>query len=256
MQDSSARGAKSRSGAEGATQALVCWGASLACTIVAGCSATSVDQPTRQPVQTSSLAHPVPQAPMLHSATSNPSMPPKTAMAFAPSGSVPKVRGVYKVGSPYVVAGVTYVPSEDLNYDKVGLGSWYGLDFHGKQTANGEFYDMNALTAAHPTLPLPSYAWVTNLRNGRTVLVRVNDRGPYKPGRIIDMSRGAARALGYEGQGVTEVRVRYAGRAPLESDDDRRERMHLASQPWARGIAPPYSLGMRPAAERQIASQQ
>lgn len=162
----------------------------------------------------------------------------------AASGPVPRVKGLYKVGNPYVVAGVTYVPVEDPGYDRVGMGSWYGPDFHGKQTANGEMFDMNALTAAHPTMPLPSYAWVTNLRNGRTILVRVNDRGPYKPGRIMDVSRASARMLAFEGHGVTEVRVRYAGRAPLDPADDRRERQHLIAQPWSRGSVPPYGLGM------------
>ena len=156
---------------------------------------------------------------------------------------VPKVRGVYKVGSPYVINGQTYTPAEDPGYDRTGHGSWYGHDFHGKQTANGEIFDMNALTAAHPTLPLPSYVYVTNMRNGRTLLVRVNDRGPYKPGRIIDLSRGVARALAFEGQGVTDVRVRYAGRAPLEPND-RTEWQFLASQAWGRGVRPPFSLGM------------
>jgi rare lipoprotein A len=146
-----------------------------------------------------------------------------------PDGArVPKVRGVYKVGKPYEINGVTYVPAEDPSYDRIGMASWYGTDFHGKQTANGEIFDMNALTAAHPTLPLPSYAYVTNMRNGRTVLVRLNDRGPYKQDRIIDLSRAVSRALAFEGQGVTQVRVRYAGPAPIEPDDTR-ERHYLAS---------------------------
>ena len=160
------------------------------------------------------------------------------------AGGVPRVAGVYKVGKPYDIAGVTYVPAEDPTYDRTGFASWYGSDFHGKPTANGEIYDMNMLSAAHPTLPLPSYLYVTNLANGRTVLVRLNDRGPYRPGRIIDMSRAAARALGYEGNGVTSVRVQYAGRAPLEPNDHH-ERKFLTAQPWSRGvIRPPYGLGM------------
>ena len=151
---------------------------------------------------------------------------------------MPRVAGVYKVGKPYDIGGVTYVPTEDPGYDKVGLGSWYGPDFHGKQTANGELFDMGALTAAHPTMPLPSYAWVTNLRNGRTILVRVNDRGPYKPGRIMDLSKASARVLDFEKHGVTEIRVRYAGRAPLDPADDRKERQHIIAQPWSRGLPP------------------
>ncbi|MEL7048502.1 MAG: septal ring lytic transglycosylase RlpA family protein, partial [Pseudomonadota bacterium] len=113
-------------------------------------------------------------------------------------------------------------------YDRTGMASWYGPGFHTKQTANGEIFDENALTAAHPTLPLPSFAYVTNLENGRTLLVRINDRGPYKGNRILDASKRVARELGFEHQGVARVRVRYAGRAPLDGDDAR-ERTHLAS---------------------------
>lgn len=148
--------------------------------------------------------------------------------------SVPKGGGGYKLGKPYKVSGRWYVPKHQPGYDRTGIASWYGDDFHGRKTANGEIYDMNALTAAHPTLPLPSYVYVTNLGNGRTILVRVNDRGPYARGRIIDMSRAAATALGYHGKGLARVRVRYAGPAPLHGSD-RRERRFLARQPWYRG---------------------
>lgn len=148
--------------------------------------------------------------------------------------NVPRGGGVYKVGNPYKVAGKWYVPRHESGYDKTGLGSWYGDDFHGRKTANGEIFDKYALTAAHPTLPLPSYAYVTNLDNGRTVLVRINDRGPYSGGRIIDLSHQVARHLDFERKGLTRVRVRYAGRAPLNGDD-RREQQFLAEQPWARG---------------------
>lgn len=141
--------------------------------------------------------------------------------------------GYYKVGKPYSIAGRWYYPREEPGYDKVGLGSWYGDDFHGRQTANGEIFDRKALTAAHPTLPLPSYAYVTNLENGRTVLVRINDRGPYAPGRILDVSHEVARQLAFEKRGLARMRVRYAGRAPL-SGDTTRERQHLAQQPWYR----------------------
>ena len=127
------------------------------------------------------------------------------------------------------------MPREEPGYDRTGTASWYGTDFHGRKTANGEIYDMNALTAAHPTLPLPSYVTVTNRANQRTVLVRVNDRGPYVGGRIIDMSRAAARALGYEHLGTAELQVRYIGRAPLNGDNSR-ERAYLNSQPWARSL--------------------
>lgn len=142
-------------------------------------------------------------------------------------------RGGYKLGKPYSIGGVWYVPREEPNYDRTGVGSWYGADFHGKATANGEIYNMDALTAAHPTLPIPSYVHVTNLANNRTILVRVNDRGPYIGGRMIDLSRAAARALGYETMGTANVRVQYAGRAPLNFDDSR-ERHYLAAQPWHR----------------------
>lgn len=148
--------------------------------------------------------------------------------------AIPKGGGSFKLGSPYKVAGRWYVPREEPGYDRTGVGSWYGDDFHGRKTANGEIFDRHALSAAHPTLPLPSYAYVTNLQNGRTILVRVNDRGPYVNGRIIDLSHASARALGYDSAGHARVRVRYAGRAPLNGDD-RRERQYLAQQPWSRG---------------------
>src|SRR5260370_6271215 len=99
---------------------------------------------------------------------------------------VPKGGGTYRVGKPYTVAGRVYVPEEDANYREEGLASWYGDDFHGRLTANGEVFDMASLTAAHPTLPLPCYARVTNLRNGESLIVPVNDRGPYHGNRPID----------------------------------------------------------------------
>jgi rare lipoprotein A len=146
---------------------------------------------------------------------------------------IPKGGGRYKLGEPYQVSGQWHVPREDAAYDRVGMASYYSTDFHGRRTANGEIFDMWALSAAHPTLPLPSYVYVTNLENGRTLLLRVNDRGPYVNDRIIDLSRTAARYLGYETRGLARVRVRYAGRAPL-SGDDRYEQRFLASQPWFR----------------------
>ena len=148
--------------------------------------------------------------------------------------AVPKGGGVYKVGKPYQVAGRWYVPRAVEHYDQSGTASWYGAAFHGRRTANGEIYDMNALTAGHPTLPLPSYAYVTNLDNGRTILVRINDRGPYVANRLIDLSRRSAAELGYKRRGLARVRVRYAGRAPLNGNDAA-ERRHLAAQPWYRG---------------------
>ena len=134
---------------------------------------------------------------------------------------VPKGGGTYRVGKPYVVAGRVYVPEEDVNYHEEGLASWYGDDFHGRQTANGEVFDMDSLSAAHPTLPMPSYARVTNLSNGKSLIVRVNDRGPYHGDRLIDVSNKAAELLEFKGSGVARVRVEYVGRAPLEGSDDR-----------------------------------
>lgn len=153
----------------------------------------------------------------------------RTSRRVVTRGPVPKGGGRFKIGNPYKVAGRWYVPREDPNYDRVGTSSWYGDDFHGRKTANGEIFDRYALSAAHPTLPLPSYAYVTNLENRRTILVRVNDRGPYVKGRIIDLSHASARALGFVAKGHARVRVRYAGRAPLNGDD-RRENRFLADQ--------------------------
>jgi rare lipoprotein A len=144
---------------------------------------------------------------------------------------IPKGGGSYKVGAPYQIDGRWYLPQEDPSYDRTGLASYYAEDFHGRRTSNGEIFDMWALSAAHPTLPLPSLAYVTNLENGRTLLVRINDRGPYVKNRVIDLSRATARYLGVEGPGLARVRVRYAGPAPL-SGDDRQEQRFLASRPW------------------------
>jgi len=133
----------------------------------------------------------------------------------------PRGGGRYQVGQPYTVRGKTYVPQHDPNYQASGTASWYGSDFHGRRTANGEIFSANAITAAHPTLPLPSYVRVTNVANGRSLIVRVNDRGPYMPGRIIDLSYRAASMLGYVNNGSTNVQVEYVGQAPLEGDDTR-----------------------------------
>ncbi len=134
---------------------------------------------------------------------------------------VPKGGGTYRVGKPYTVAGRVYVPEDDPNYRAEGMASWYGDDFHGRLTANGEVFDMTSLTAAHPTLPIPSYARVTNLSNGKSLIVRVNDRGPYHGNRLIDVSNRASELLEFKGKGVARVRVEYVGRAPLEGSDDR-----------------------------------
>jgi rare lipoprotein A len=135
--------------------------------------------------------------------------------------TIPKGGGVYRVGAPYVVAGRVYVPEDNPNYRADGLAAWYGEDFHGRQTANGEVFDLNGISAAHPTLPLPCYARVTNLSNGRSIIVRVNDRGPYHGNRIIDVSVRTSQLLGFQNNGTAWVRVEYAGRAPLVGSDDR-----------------------------------
>ncbi|HEX6120708.1 MAG TPA: septal ring lytic transglycosylase RlpA family protein [Dongiaceae bacterium] len=113
----------------------------------------------------------------------------------------------YKIGNPYQVDGVWYYPKADYRYSETGIASWYGPGFHGKQTANGEVYDQNGLTAAHKTLPMPSMVRVTNLENGRSIEVRVNDRGPFQAGRLIDMTRRGAQLLGFIDQGTARVRV-------------------------------------------------
>jgi peptidoglycan lytic transglycosylase len=135
---------------------------------------------------------------------------------------VPKGGGVYRVGKPYVVAGRVYVPEVDPHYSAVGLASWYGHDFHGRYTANGEIFDKDSISAAHPTLPLPSYARVTNLSNNKSIIVRVNDRGPYAYGRLIDVSVKTAHLLGFHGNGTAKVKVEYVGMAPLAGSDDRK----------------------------------
>jgi rare lipoprotein A len=139
-----------------------------------------------------------------------------------PGQPVPKGGGTYRVGKPYLIAGRMYVPEENTRYRAIGLASWYGDDFHGRLTANGEVYDMESISAAHPTLPMPSYVRVTNLANRRSLIVRVNDRGPYHADREIDLSFRAAQILGFHGRGLTRVSVEYVGPASLEGSDDRR----------------------------------
>ena len=125
--------------------------------------------------------------------------------------------GYYKVGTPYTINGQRFVPREDSNYDRTGYASWYGDKFNGRQTANGEVFNMNALSAAHTTLPMPIHVRVTNLENNKSLILRVNDRGPFVKDRIIDVSKQAAKELGFYNQGTAKVRVQYVGRAPLES---------------------------------------
>jgi len=136
------------------------------------------------------------------------------------SKPVPKGGGRYMVGKPYKVAGKWYRPKHDPDYESVGLASWYGPTFHGRMTANGEVFDRNALTAAHTTMPLPSYARVKNLENGRSMIVRVNDRGPFHGNRTIDLSERVATMLDFKHKGVAKVKVEYLGRARMDGKDE------------------------------------
>jgi rare lipoprotein A len=133
--------------------------------------------------------------------------------------AVPKGGGRYMIGEPYTVAGRTYKPKDNPLYSAVGLASWYGDAFHGRLTANGEVYDVSGLTAAHPTMPLPSYARVTNLANNRSIIVRVNDRGPFAHDRIIDVSANVASMLDFKQVGTARVKVDYVGPAQMEGND-------------------------------------
>lgn len=143
----------------------------------------------------------------------------KASPRVATGSNIPKGGGRYIVGNPYVVKGKRYVPKEDFGYDKSGIASWYGSAFHGRLTANGEVYDLQHLSAAHPTFPLPSYARVTNVENGSSIVVRVNDRGPYHPGRIIDVSSKTADLLDLKHSGTGQVRVQYVGKARMDGHD-------------------------------------
>lgn len=140
---------------------------------------------------------------------------------------VPKGGGRYKVGKPYQVAGKTYVPAEDPNYVAEGTASWYGRGFHGRKTANGEVFDMASISVAHRTLPMPSYVRITNLANRRSIIARVNNRGPYVAGRLVDVSFHTAELLGFVEFGVARVRVEYVGPAPLDGSDDTKLAMTL-----------------------------
>ncbi|HEY0104500.1 MAG TPA: septal ring lytic transglycosylase RlpA family protein, partial [Rhizomicrobium sp.] len=141
-----------------------------------------------------------------------------SACASTPQTSVtvPPNAGIYKVGQPYQIEGTWYYPKEQPDYDETGVASWYGPTFYGHHTANGEIYSAGDLTAAHRTLPLPVNVRVTNLDNGKSIVVRVNDRGPFAKGRIIDLSERAAGLLGYKDKGTARVRVTFVGRADLQ----------------------------------------
>jgi len=155
-----------------------------------------------------------------------------------PTPQQPGAIGRYKVGTPYQIEGVWYYPAEDYDYRETGIASWYGPGFHSRATANGETYDQNALTAAHRTLPMPSVVRVTNLENGRSIVLTVNDRGPFARGRIIDVSRRAAQLLGFERNGTAKVKVeilpdesQQIKLAALNSPEGRREQMQVAAAP-------------------------
>lgn len=169
--------------------------------------------------------------------------PPKPVARRAPMAPEERLQGGrYKVGAPYEVGGLWYVPADQPGYDQIGVASWYGDEFDGKPTANGERFDMFAATAAHATLPMPAIVEVTNLANGRTIRVRLNDRGPFKAGRIIDVSRGAAEQLGFLEKGTAEVRVRYVGPARLDRE---LEPLYVATAPLPRLVpeAAPLTIG-------------
>ena len=138
-----------------------------------------------------------------------------TAPSYTPTSRVSPNTGIYKIGQPYQIEGTWYYPREQPDYDETGIASWYGPTFYGQHTANGEIFDASALTAAHRTLPMPVNVRVTNLENGRSIVLRVNDRGPFSRGRIIDVSEQAAKLLGFYGKGTAHVRVTFVSRADL-----------------------------------------
>jgi len=165
---------------------------------------------------------------------------------------VPQGGGRYQVGKPYQIAGKTYVPSEKP-YAVVGAASWYGSDFHGRKTANGEVFDRRSLSAAHPTMPLPSYARVTNLRNAHSIIVRVNDRGPYHGGRVMDVSERVAEALDFRSSGTARVKVEWIGRAELDGSDNAKLLASLRTDgrlATLEGVEPPVMVAAREAPVR------
>lgn len=167
--------------------------------------------------------------------------------------NAPAPVGDYKVGKPYQVRGQWYYPAEDFEYSETGIASWYGPNFHGKPTANGEIFDQNLVTAAHRSLPLPSAVRVTNLENGRAIMLRVNDRGPFARGRIIDLSRRAAQLLGFEKNGTAKVRVeilpdesRRLKLAALNREDGGAALPQVASSPREMVVAKPLPNSGQP----------
>jgi len=179
---------------------------------LAGSAAVSLCGCAQQPPQRLAYAHSTEYFP---SSIYGPASP----RVVADGEPVPRGGGMYMLGKPYTVAGLTYYPSEK-HYAAIGLASWYGDAFHGRRTANGEVYDRDSISAAHPTLPLPSYARVTNLRNHYSMIVRVNDRGPFAAHRIMDVSRKTAEALDFCQRGTTPVKIEYIGAASLNGSND------------------------------------
>lgn len=188
-----------------------------------------------RPVVTASF---VPEPALTDASPSQSLMPetgssPQAVQSVIPEDPPRKLRkggGYRKIGKRYQVAGTWYTPRHDENYEETGIASWYGKRFHAKKTANGEIYDMNALTAAHRTLPLPSLVRVTNIENGRSRVVRVNDRGPFRKGRIIDVSARVARELGFDGKGLAKVNVKYIGPARLDGGTEPEDAREVASK--------------------------
>ncbi len=147
---------------------------------------------------------------------------------YAIGAPIPKGGGRRVIGKPHFANGSWYYPAPDPTYDRIGHATWYGEDFRGRTTANGEIFDPQRLTTAHPTLPLPSYLRITNLENGRALILRANDRGPFIDGRLVDISERAANLLGIREAGIVRSRVQYLGPAPLNGDDTLEERAATA----------------------------
>lgn len=187
------------------------------------------------------------------------SIDPKYGVAASPrvvadGEAVPKGGGRTMVGRPYRIAGKVYTPYEkSLGYSREGLASWYGPSFHGRKTANGEVFDKFSISAAHPTMPLPSYARVTNLSNSKSIIVRVNDRGPFHGNRLLDVSQRVAEALDFRRAGTARVRLDFMGRASNKGSDDAillaslRSDGRLAQLPGNTQPAPTMVAGLSPA---------
>lgn len=187
-------------------------------------------------------------------ATPLPTRLPPTASNAKPYSGPPlpgSAKGLKGTEKPYQIKGVWYYPKADPDYDEKGIGSWYGEQFHNRRTANGEIFDMDLPSAAHKTLPLPSIVEVTNLDNGRKMRVRVNDRGPFVDGRIIDLSKAAAEQLGYGRAGIARVRVRYIGPAGKATPFEQPRQYASAAPSFPSEEPPPpkrtYAGGLPPA---------